>query len=188
MKDFTMSFHGLYRLGDKAPKLPAQGRFYVAPGAAVIGDVRIGSEASIWFNAVLRGDNEPIIVGEGANLQDCCVVHTDPGFPVTIGKDVTIGHGAIIHGCAIGDGSLIGMGATILNGAVVGKRCVVGANTLVPEGMIVPDNSLVVGVPAKIVKALPDETADRFSAGAKRYREKAAFYPTALAAFEDQRP
>jgi len=176
---------GLYRLGDKAPTLPESRRYYIAPGAAVIGDVQIGLDVSVWFNAVLRGDNEPIILEEGANLQDCCVVHTDPGFPVRIGKNVTIGHGTIIHGCTIGEESLIGMGATVLNGAVIGARCVVGANALVPEGMVVPDNSLVVGVPGRVVKTISEEAASRFSAGATRYRQKAEFYPNALVPIDD---
>ncbi|WP_274626442.1 gamma carbonic anhydrase family protein [Arvimicrobium flavum] len=170
----------MYRLGERAPTLPADGDVYVAPGAVVVGDVRIGDGVSIWFNAVLRGDNEPITLGAGSNVQDGCVVHTDPGYPVEIGENVTIGHNAIVHGCIIGNGSLIGMGATVLNGARIGERCLVGANSLVREGMVVPDGSLVIGIPAKIVKALHQEAAARLSGGAARYRSKAASYPLEL--------
>lgn len=179
-----MSTASLFRLGERAPALPDDGNFYVAPGAVVIGDVRVGSGASIWFNAVLRGDNEPITLGAGANVQDGCVIHTDPGFPVEIGEDATIGHNAIIHGCRIGKGSLIGMGATVLNGATIGERCLVGANSLVREGMVVPDGSLVVGVPAKIVRTLDVAEAAKLSGGAQRYRDKAQAYSMELQAID----
>lgn len=174
----------LYRLGERVPSLPADGEFYIAPGAIVIGDVRIARGVSIWFNAVLRGDNEPIILGAGSNIQDGCVIHTDPGFPVEIGVDVTIGHNAIIHGCSIDKGSLIGMGATILNGARIGERCLVGANSLIREGMEVPDGSLVLGVPARIVRMLDGDAAENLSRGAERYRSKAASYPRDLEVFD----
>lgn len=174
----------MYRLGERAPSLPADGNCYVAPGAAVIGDVRLASGASVWFNAVLRGDNEPITIGKGSNVQDGCVIHTDPGYPVEIGEDVTIGHNAIIHGCSIGNGSLVGMGATVLNGASIGERCLIGANSLVREGMVVPDGSLVIGVPAKIVRQLDAEAAARLSQGALRYRSKAETYPLELEAID----
>lgn len=170
----------LYRLGERSPHLPEGDNYYIAPGATVIGHVSIGAGASIWFNAVLRGDNEPIVVGEGANIQDCAVVHTDPGYPVEIGDDVTIGHGAIIHGCRIGKGSLIGMGATILNGAIIGAGCLVGANALVREGMLVPDGSLVLGVPAQVVRQLDSEASGKLAIAAARYREKAQLYPIEL--------
>jgi carbonic anhydrase/acetyltransferase-like protein (isoleucine patch superfamily) len=179
-----MSNPTLYRLGDRAPSLPEDGEFYIAPGAVVIGDVRLARGASVWFNAVLRGDNEPITIGAGSNIQDGCVIHTDPGFPVEIGEDVTIGHNAIVHGCSIGKGSLIGMGATILNGASIGERCLIGANSLVREGMVVPDGSLVIGVPAKIVRMLEAEAAEKLSRGAERYRAKAASYPRELVPFD----
>lgn len=179
-----MSNPTLYRLGDRAPSLPEDGEFYIAPGAVVIGDVRLARGASVWFNAVLRGDNEPITIGAGSNIQDGCVIHTDPGFPVEIGEDVTIGHNAIVHGCNIGKGSLIGMGVTILNGASIGERCLKGANSLVREGMVVPDGSLVIGVPAKIVRTLDAEAAEKLALGAERYRAKAESYPRDLAAFD----
>lgn len=170
----------LFRLGARTPTLPDDEQFYIAPGAIVIGDVRIGRNVSIWFNAVLRGDNEPISLGDGCNVQDGCVIHTDPGHPVDIGDDVTIGHNAIIHGCRIGKGSLIGMGATVLNGASIGERCLVGANSLVREGMIVPNGSLVVGVPAVVVRVLDENSADKLALGAMRYRDKASAYRTDL--------
>lgn len=175
---------GLFRLGARTPSLPDDEQFYVAPGAMVIGDVRIESGVSIWFNAVLRGDNEAITLRRGCNVQDGCVVHTDPGYPVEIGEDATIGHNAIIHGCRVGKGSLVGMGATVLNGAVIGERCLIGANSLVREGMIVPDGSMVVGIPAVIVRSLDEQAARRLAEGARRYRDKAALYGVDLAAVQ----
>ncbi|MGJ7040159.1 carbonic anhydrase/acetyltransferase-like protein (isoleucine patch superfamily) [Shinella sp. BE166] len=154
----------LYALDDDQPTLPADGRYWVAPDANVIGRVVLGEDVGIWFGATLRGDNEPITVGARSNIQEGVVVHTDPGKPVTIGEGCTIGHSAIIHGCTIGDNSLIGMGATVLNGAVIGNNCLVGANALVTEGKVFPDNSLIVGAPAKAIRTL-DEAA---LAGLKR--------------------
>lgn len=129
----------LYALADLVPKVPSPGRFWLAPGASVIGDVELGEDVGIWFGAVLRGDNEPIRIGRGTNLQEGVMVHTDPTYPVRIGDNCTIGHHAIVHGCTIGDNSLIGMGATILNGAMIGNNCLVGANALVTEGKEFPD-------------------------------------------------
>ena len=148
----------LYALEDQAPKTPAPGRFWVAPGAHVIGKVEIGEDVGIWFGAVLRGDNDPIVIGAGTNIQDGVMVHTDPGKGVTIGEGCTIGHYAIIHGCTIGNNSLVGMGATVLNGARIGDNCLVGANALITEGKTFPDNSLIVGSPARVVRTL-DEVA-----------------------------
>lgn len=148
----------IYRLGDRVPQLPASDRFWVAPDAQIIGDVRLGEDVGIWFGAVLRGDNDPIIIGARSNIQDGVMVHTDPGMGVSIGEGCTIGHHAIIHGCTIGSYALIGMGATILNGARIGNNCLVGANALVTEGKTFPDNSLIVGSPARVVRTL-DETA-----------------------------
>lgn len=144
----------LYRLGDKAPVLPAADRFWLAPDAQVIGDVRLGEDVGVWFGAVLRGDNDPIIIGAGTNIQDGVMVHTDPGKGVTIGEGCTIGHHAIIHGCTIGNNSLVGMGSTVLNGARIGDNCLVGANALITEGKIFPDNSLIVGSPARVIREL----------------------------------
>ena len=148
----------LYSLGNLTPKLPAEDRYWVAPDAHVIGQVELGEDVGIWFGAVLRGDNEPIVIGERTNVQEGVMIHTDPRFPVTIGAGCTIGHHAIVHGCTIGDNSLIGMGATILNGAKIGRNCLVGANALITEGKEFPDNSLIVGSPARVVRSL-DETA-----------------------------
>src|SRR5689334_16980371 len=129
----------IYSLDQKTPRLPAAGRYWVAPDAQVIGDVRLGEDVGIWFGAVLRGDNDPITIGARSNVQDNSVIHADEGVPTTIGADVTIGHKAILHGCTVGDNSLIGMGATVLNGAVIGRNCIVGANALVTEGKVFPD-------------------------------------------------
>ena len=162
----------LYALDGIAPELPADGDCWVAPGARISGRVVLEPGASIWFNAVLRGDNEPIVVGAGSNVQDNCVCHTDLGFPLTIGPDCTIGHGAILHGCTIGAGSLIGMGATILNGAIVGSGVLVGAGALVTEGKAFPDGTLVVGRPAKVVRSLSAEEIQRLLLSAESYRSK----------------
>ena len=148
----------VYALEGKAPSLPESGDFWVAPSAELMGDVTLHDGASVWFGAVARGDNEPIIIGEGSNVQEHSMLHTDPGYPLSIGKNCTIGHRAIIHGCTIGDCSLIGMGAIILNGAKIGKNCLIGAGALVAEGKEIPDGSLVLGMPGKVARAL-DETA-----------------------------
>ncbi|MCL6708046.1 gamma carbonic anhydrase family protein [Pseudomonas sp. R2.Fl] len=148
----------LYHLGNLKPATPAEGSFWIAPDAHVIGQVTLGADVGIWFGAVLRGDNEPIVVGDGTNIQEGVMVHVDPGFPVTIGKGCTIGHHAIVHGCTLGDNTLVGMGATVLNGARIGNNCLIGANALVTEGKEFPDNSLIVGSPARVVRTL-DETA-----------------------------
>jgi carbonic anhydrase/acetyltransferase-like protein (isoleucine patch superfamily) len=159
----------VYALDGRVPVFPESGDYWLAPNATLIGDVILHDAASIWFNAVLRGDNEPITVGAGSNVQDGCVFHTDMGFPLTIGANCTIGHKAILHGCTIKDNALVGMGATVLNGAVIGSNCIIGANALVPEGKVIPDNSLVVGVPGKIVKTLPDEIAANIAGSAEGY-------------------
>lgn len=144
----------VYSLDGVAPELPPAGSFWIAPSADVMGRVRLLRNASVWFGAVLRGDNEWITIGEDSNVQDGCVLHADAGVPLTIGKGCTIGHKAILHGCQIGDNSLIGMGATVLNHAVIGNNCLIGAGALVLERTIIPDNSLVLGAPAKVSKAL----------------------------------
>jgi carbonic anhydrase/acetyltransferase-like protein (isoleucine patch superfamily) len=157
----------LYALGAHKPHCPEPGAYWIAPDAHVIGRVTIGVDVGIWFGAVLRGDNEPIILGAGTNIQEGAMLHVDPGFPLTIGEGCTIGHHAIVHGCTIGENSLIGMGATVLNGARIGKNCLVGANALVTEGKIFEDGSLIVGAPAKAIRLL-DEAA---IAGLKRSAE-----------------
>ena len=142
----------IYALGDSKPQLPPQGEYWVAPSASVIGNVILQSNASVWFGAVLRGDNDPITVGPDSNIQDGSVLHTDMGSPLTLGRGVTVGHKAMLHGCEIGDYSLIGIGAVVLNGVKIGRNCIIGANALITEGKIIPDNSLVVGQPGKVVR------------------------------------
>ena len=148
----------IYELNGVAPVFPEDGDYWVAPSADLIGNVTLKSGASFWYGAVARGDNEPIVIGEGSNVQEHSMLHTDPGFPLTIGKNCTIGHRAIIHGCTIGDNSLVGMGAIILNGAKIGNNCLIGAGALVSEGKEIPDGSLVLGMPGKVVREL-DEVA-----------------------------
>lgn len=161
-----------YALGDAVPELPPGERYWIAPNATLIGQVRLEEFASVWFGAVLRGDNEPIVVGARSNIQDLCVLHTDPGFPLTIGPDCTIGHRAILHGCTIGPNSLVGMGAILLNGARVGRNCLVGAGALIAEGKDIPDNSLVLGAPGRVVRQLSEEDALRLSKAAAIYMAK----------------
>jgi carbonic anhydrase/acetyltransferase-like protein (isoleucine patch superfamily) len=146
----------IYALGGARPEFPVDSKFWVAPSASVIGLVRLRSHASIWFGAVLRGDNDWIDVGENSNVQDNTVIHTDVGQPVTIGKNVTIGHNVILHAAAIGDNTLIGMGSTILSGVKIGPNCIVGANALITENKEIPANSLVLGQPARVVRQLDD--------------------------------
>ena len=143
--------------------------FWIAPNATVIGNVELLKDASVWFNAVLRGDVELITVGQGSNVQDGAIIHTDPGFPCTIGKNVTVGHLAMLHGCEIGDGSLIGIGSVILNGAKIGKNCIIGSKALVTEGMEIPDGAMVLGIPGKVKKILNEEEQSVVSIGAEHY-------------------
>ena len=157
---------------------------WIAPGAHVVGRVILRARSSVWFGAVLRGDNEPIELGEGSNVQELCCLHTDPGFPLVIGRDVTVGHRAMLHGCTVGDGALIGMGATVLNGATVGEGAVVGAGALVPEGRSIPPGALVVGMPAKAVRELTEEQRAAFRAGAARYVENARRFRDGLVALD----
>ncbi|MEM9758227.1 MAG: gamma carbonic anhydrase family protein [Pseudomonadota bacterium] len=165
----------LYSLGSDSPTLVGDGH-YIAPNAAVIGRVTMAPRSSVWFSCVLRGDTDPIEVGEGSNIQDGAVVHADPGFPTRIGRNVTVGHHAMLHGCQIGDGSLIGIAAVVLNGAVVGKGCLIGAHALVTEGMQIPDGSLVLGSPAKVRKSLSDEQQRGLVHNAEHYVGNAARY------------
>ncbi|MCK8781062.1 gamma carbonic anhydrase family protein [Rhizobium sp. NTR19] len=159
----------VYALGEFEPSLPTPDRYWIAPNATVIGRVELAEDVGIWFNTVLRGDNEPIVVGARSNIQEGVMIHTDPSHPVRIGEDCTIGHHAIIHGCTIGDNSLVGMGATILNGAKIGKNCLVGANALVTEGKEFPDNSLIVGSPAKAIRMLDDAAVEKLRQSAEMY-------------------
>jgi carbonic anhydrase/acetyltransferase-like protein (isoleucine patch superfamily) len=168
----------VYSLDEYVPELG--NKAWVADSAQVVGNVVLASEVSVWFNAVLRGDNEPIVVGARTNIQDGTVLHTDEGVPLTIGEDVSVGHMAMLHGCTVGDGSLIGMHATILNRAVIGKHCLIGAKTLIPEGKVIPDRSLVVGTPGRIIRELSDEEVERLKAGAAHYVENAERFRASL--------
>jgi len=159
----------IYSLGDARPTLPAEGEYWIAPNATLIGRVTLKRNASVWFGAVLRGDNEPIVVGEGSNVQDGAVLHTDAGAPLVIGTGVTIGHQAMLHGCAIGDGSLIGIGAVVLNGARVGRNCLIGAKALIAEGKEIPDNSLVVGAPGRVLRQLSEAQVAMMAESAAHY-------------------
>lgn len=168
----------LYALDGVLPELATDA--WVAPGARLMGRILLRPRASVWFNAVLRGDNEVIEVGEGSNVQDGCVLHTDMGFPLTIGADCTIGHMAILHGCTIGEGSLIGMGATVLNGARIGRGVLVGAGALVTEGKDIPDGVLVVGRPGKVARALTADEIAGLRRSAAGYRANAARFRAGL--------
>ena len=161
----------IYELDGQAPDLPESGRYFIADTAAVIGRVRLHENASIWFGAVLRGDNEWIEVGEGSNIQDGCTCHTDEGFPLTIGANCTIGHNVILHGCTIEDGALIGMGSIVMNGARVGRGGIVGAGALITEGKQFPEYSLIVGTPARAIRALEPAQIEALGNGAKFYAE-----------------
>jgi len=158
-----------YDLEDKKPK--NSGENWVAPNATIIGDVTLEKNSSVWFNAVIRGDNENIHVGEGSNVQDGSVLHPDPGCPLRLGKDVTIGHIVMLHGCTIGDNSLIGIGAVILNNAKIGKNCIIGAKALITENKEIPDNSLVVGSPGRVVRKLTDDEIGKITENAKHYQD-----------------
>jgi carbonic anhydrase/acetyltransferase-like protein (isoleucine patch superfamily) len=159
----------IYQLGER--RVRAEGEYWVADSAVVLGAVLLKANASVWFNAVIRGDNELITVGENSNIQDGSVLHTDPGSPVVIGKDVTIGHKVMLHGCTIGDGSLIGINAVILNGAKIGRGCLIGANALITEGKGIPDHSVVMGSPGKIVREMTAEQAAALRHSAMHYVE-----------------
>ncbi|MBE6990686.1 MAG: gamma carbonic anhydrase family protein [Ruminococcaceae bacterium] len=153
---------------------------FVAPNAAVLGDVTLGAGCSVFFGAVVRAEYDAITVGEHTNIQDNCVLHVDEGFPMHIGRDVTVGHGAILHGCTVGDNSLIGMGAIVLNGAVIGRNCIVGAGALVPQNAVIPDGSLAVGFPAKVRRAVTEEEIAANADSAAGYVEEAQVYRAEL--------
>jgi len=168
----------LYALDDFSPTLAAGA--WAAPSADLIGDVRLGRRASVWFGAVIRADNTPILIGEETNIQDGAVGHSDPGAPLTIGARVTVGHQAILHGCTIGDQALVGMGARILNGAVIGANCLVGAGALVTEGKVFEPGMLIVGAPARAIRALSDEEIAALAVSAAHYAQKAEHYARKL--------
>jgi carbonic anhydrase/acetyltransferase-like protein (isoleucine patch superfamily) len=169
-------------LGDKAPELPGEDEYWIAPNAQVIGNVILKKNASVWFGAVLRGDNEPITVGENSNVQDNSVLHTDYGSPLVIGSNVTIGHMVMMHGCTIGDGTLIGIGAIVLNGAKIGKNCLVGAGSLISENKEFPDGVMIIGSPGRVVRELPPEQAARMGFGAQHYVDNWKRFKAGLAA------
>ena len=168
----------LYQLDRTAPSLAPSA--YVADSADVIGNVRLEENASVWFNVTIRGDNELITIGANSNVQDGSILHTDPGYPLTLGENVTIGHQVMLHGCTIGDGALIGIQAVILNGAVIGKNCLVGAGALVTEGKQFPDNALILGSPAKVVRTLTPEDIARMKGAADSYISRAKIYKSSL--------
>nr|WP_316629289.1 gamma carbonic anhydrase family protein [uncultured Brevundimonas sp.] len=159
----------VYALGDSKPQLPPEGEYWVAPNASVIGNVILHPNASVWFGATLRGDNDPITVGPDSNIQDGSVLHTDLGSPLTLGRGVTVGHNAMLHGCEVGDYSLIGIGAVVLNGAKIGRNCIIGANALITEGKVIPDNSLVMGQPGKVVRERDPEHIAVLQMSAEHY-------------------
>ena len=168
----------IYRLGEACVELHPQS--WVAPNAVLVGKVRLQAGASVWFNAVLRGDNELIDIGEHSNVQDGAVMHPDMGFPLTLGKGVTVGHNAMLHGCSVGDYSLIGINAVILNGARIGRNCIIGANALIAEGKVIPDGSLVMGSPGKVVRELSDQQKKLLEASAAHYVHNAQRYAREL--------
>jgi len=159
----------IYELDGQAPEFPGEDNYWVAETATLIGRVRLKKDASVWFGALLRGDNEWIELGERSQIQDNATLHTDPGFPLTIGANCVIGHNVILHGCTVGDESLIGMGAIMLNGSQVGRNCLVGAGAMITEGKNFPDNSLIVGAPARVIRTLDDKAAAMIRAGADIY-------------------
>jgi carbonic anhydrase/acetyltransferase-like protein (isoleucine patch superfamily) len=165
----------LYKLGNRIPELRGEQHF-IADSASVIGTVILENNVSVWFNAVLRGDNEPIRIGANSNIQDGAVLHTDLGIPLTVAANVSVGHQAMLHGCTIGEGSLIGIKAVILNHSVIGKNCLIGANTLITEGKVIPDNSLVIGVPGKVVRTLTETEIAALHANAVHYVKLMARY------------
>jgi carbonic anhydrase/acetyltransferase-like protein (isoleucine patch superfamily) len=159
----------IYSLGRDAPAVPQSGDFWVAPNATLIGKIVMKAGSSVWFNAVLRGDNDPITIGENSNIQDGAVLHTDDGTPLNIGRNVTVGHMAMLHGCTVGDNSLIGIGAIVLGNARIGRNCLIGAGALIGEGKEIPDNSLVIGAPGRVARTLTDVDAEKLTKSAMHY-------------------
>jgi carbonic anhydrase/acetyltransferase-like protein (isoleucine patch superfamily) len=159
----------IYELDGQAPELPADGNYFIADTATVIGKVRLLTSASVWFGAVLRGDNEWIEIGEGSNVQDNSTCHTDPGFPLMIGKNCTVGHNVILHGCTIEDGALVGMGSIVMNGAKIGRGSVVGAGSVITEGKQFPEYSLIIGAPARVVRTLESDQVEKMGGAARSY-------------------
>jgi carbonic anhydrase/acetyltransferase-like protein (isoleucine patch superfamily) len=170
----------IYELDGQAPEFPGEGNYWVADTATLIGRVRLKREASVWFGAVLRGDNEWVELGERSQIQDNCTLHTDPGFPLTVGRDCVIGHNVILHGCTVGDNSLVGMGAILLNGVKIGANSLVGAGAVVTEGKSFADNSLIVGAPARVIRTLDEKAAAMIRAGADVYVQRWQHYRQGL--------
>ena len=170
----------IYELDGHRPELPEAGRYWIAPNASVIGKVRMKLDTSVWFGAVLRGDNEWIELGERSQIQDNATLHTDPGYPMVIGPDCVIGHNVILHGCTIGAKSLVGMGAIMLNGSRIGENCLVGAGALITEDKSFPDGSLIVGAPARAIRSLDEETKKKIAAGADIYVRRFKQYARGL--------
>ena len=170
----------IYKLDGQAPELPANGNYFIADNASVIGKIRLLDSASVWFGAVLRGDNEWIEIGERSQVQDNATLHTDPGFPMVIGSNCVIGHNVMLHGCTVGDNSLIGMSATVLNGAKIGNNSLVGAGAVVTEGKSFPDNSLIVGAPARVIRTLDDKAVALIRGGADIYVRRSKDYAANL--------
>jgi carbonic anhydrase/acetyltransferase-like protein (isoleucine patch superfamily) len=170
----------LYTLGERRVELRGSGH-YIAPNASLIGRVILEDRASVWFNVVIRGDNDPIVIGARSNVQDGSILHTDDGVPLTLGEDVSVGHAVVLHGCTVGNGSLVGIKAVVLNHAVVGRDCLIGAGALIPEGKIIPDRSLVLGVPGKIVRTLTDDEVRGLRDIAQHYVENARRYGAGFA-------
>jgi len=168
----------IYQLGEHVPTIDASA--YVADSANIIGKADIQANASIWFDVTIRGDNETITVGENSNVQEGCILHTDPGYPLTIGKNVTVGHQAMLHGCTIADGSLIGIQAVILNGAKIGRNCLVGAGALVTEGKVFPDGALIVGAPARAKRTLDEAAVAGLARAAAAYVDKGRRFAAGL--------
>jgi carbonic anhydrase/acetyltransferase-like protein (isoleucine patch superfamily) len=164
----------VYRLGDDSPTIAASA--YIAPNATVVGKVILAENSTVWFGATLRGDNEIIHIGASSNVQDSAVLHTDPGFPLSIGAHVSIGHQAMVHGCTVGEGSLIGIQSVVLNGAIIGKACLVGAGALITERKVFPDGCLIIGSPAKAMRELTAEERENLLKVAANYAERGAFY------------
>ncbi|MEI4262433.1 gamma carbonic anhydrase family protein [Roseovarius sp. D0-M9] len=176
----------LYALDGQEPELPEDDDYWIAPGAHVIGRVVLEAATSVWFGATLRGDNEIIRVGAGSNIQENSVLHTDAGFPLTIGAGCTIGHKAMLHGCTIGDNSLIGMSATVLNGARIGRDCLIGAGALITEGKEIPDGSLVMGAPGKVIRQLDSAAIEGLRESARHYQQNMRRYRTGLTGLDAQ--
>ena len=168
----------IYELNGRTPVIPDS--CYIADGVTIIGSVVLGERVNIWFGAVLRGDNEPIVIGDDSNIQELCVLHTDPGAPLTIGKGVTVGHQVMLHGCTVGDGSLIGIQSVVLNRSVIGNDCLVGAGAVVTEGKSFPDRSVIFGSPAKVVRELNEENAQRLRGSAESYVKRGQNYKANL--------